>query len=161
MAARAPHPGPILDPGWLFLLAGLALLAATVILPAQEDAQQARFYVERTQAAEQHRLERLRRYTDYLEALKRGDEATVRSLAITQLNQSPENLTILVPPSDVAERSASVFPALEPAALVLPERHVEFSRLQTMALNDSSRLWLLAGGSLLVFIGLLPPSRRS
>lgn len=160
MSTRARHPAPILDPGWLFLLAGLALLAATVVLPAQEDTAQARFYVERAREAEQHRLERLRRYTDYLDALNRGDPGTVRSLAASQLNQAPENLTTLMPPPEVSTRSASVFPALEPPPLERRERRVEYSRLQRWALDDRTRLWLLAGGVLLVFIGILPPSRR-
>lgn len=150
-----------LDAGWLFLLAGLALLSATIILSAQEETARARFYADRALAAEQHRLERLRRYTDYLDAINRQDPGTVLSLAATQLNQSPENLTSLLPPPDVASRSASVFPQLEPPPLVLNERTPEYSRLQQWALNDRTRLWLLAGGALLVFIGLLPPSRRA
>jgi hypothetical protein len=154
--------GALLDPGWFFLLAGLMLVAATVLLPATEDLAVAQWHRQRVQAVLDHRQERLARHHRYLEAVERGDPTLVRSLAATQLNLSPANEMLLGPADDITAKSASVFPSLEPPPLVLPERDaVDRSLLERWALDDSSRLWLIAGGALCILIGLLPMSRPS
>ncbi len=158
-AAPAPPRGPLLDAGWLFLLAGLALLIATALLPAQRDAARARHALAQASAIEDHRLERMRRYQEYLDALKRGDEATVRALAAVQLNQAPEGTALLADGGELSGRSASVFPALEPPPVTLPVLRENPSLLETWATDDRARLWLIAGGGFLVLIGLLPPAR--
>lgn len=153
--------GPLLDPGWLFLIAGVALIAFTVIIPAVNDLHDAEYYRERMRAVEQHRLDRLTRYQGYHEALRDGEPGLVRSLAATQLNQAPENARLLQNPDpNTPPRSASIFGALEPPPLVMPSKPVrEVSTLEKWATDDRSRLWLLASGALLILIGLLPPSR--
>lgn len=153
--------GPLLDPGWLFLIAGVALIAFTVIIPAVNDLHDAEYYRERMRSVEQHRLDRLTRYQGYHEALRDGEPGLVRSLAATQLNQAPENAKLLQNPDPNAPpRSASIFGALEPPPLVMPNKPVrEVSTLEKWATDDRSRLWLLASGALLILIGLLPPSR--
>ncbi len=155
-----PSRGPLLDPGWLFLLAGVAVLAATVLIPARRDLEETQFYLERALLVEQHRLKRLENYVSYLDALDRGDEGTIAALAAIQLNKAPAGTTLLVSTGDVAKTSASVFGGLEPPPLVLPEPTVERSRLETWCLDSTIRLWLTAGGALCVLIGLLPASRR-
>ena len=153
--------GPLLDPGWLFLTAGIVLLGATVLIPAKADLDEARFYLRRALAAERHRLDRMERYQEYAEALSRADESTVMALAALQLNKGPQGMSLLPTGDDFARRSASVFPALEPPALVLPQRRVNRSLLEEWSADDSSRLWLLAVGSMLVLIGLMPPTRAT
>lgn len=157
---QAARLGPLLDPGWLFLLAGIALLSATVLLPAQQDLEDVRFYLRRAQTAEQHRLARMENYTRYLGDLQRGDEVTVRSLAAMQLNQAPQGTELLVPSGELPQRTASVFANLEPPPLVLPEKPVrDRSILEQWATDNRARLWLMAAGALCLLIGLLPPSR--
>lgn len=160
---RRAGRGALLDPGWFFLLAGLALLGATVLLPAQDDLAVARWHRERVQAVLDHRQERLARHQRYLEAAERGEPTLVRSLAATQLNLAPVSEKLLGPADDITTRSASVFPSLEPPPLKLPERDATADRslLERWALDDSSRLWLIAGAALCILIGLLPMSRPS
>lgn len=160
-APAARRLGPLIDPGWLFLIPGVALIAFTVIIPAQHDLEEARYFKTRVQAVQDHRDERIGNYQRYLEALERGDENLIRSLAATQLNQVDQRFAPLLPPEDTTRVSASVFTQLEPKPLVLPERPVkQMSTLERWATQDDTRVWLLAAGAMCILLGLLPPTRR-
>ncbi|MCA3006424.1 MAG: hypothetical protein LW650_12770 [Planctomycetaceae bacterium] len=160
-APAARRLGPLIDPGWLFLIPGVALIAFTVIIPAQHDLEEARYFKSRVQAVQDHRDERIGNYQRYLEALERGDENLIRSLAATQLNQVDQRFAPLLQPEDTTRVSASVFTQLEPKPLVLPERPVkQMSTLERWATQDDTRVWLLAAGAMCILLGLLPPTRR-
>lgn len=150
---------PLFDPGWLFLIAGVVLMSFTLLIPAFEDLDVARHHLKRLATVESHRIDRLARYHAYMQALDRGDEALILSLAAIQLNKAPQGRSLLVPGGDIAKRSASVFGGLEPPPLVLPERSVERSTLEAWALGDTTRLFLLGFSGLCMLIGVLPPSR--
>lgn len=163
---RASQPLFRLDPGWLFLIAGLVTLSLTVLIPAQHDLDIALWQRERAAAIERHRQERIDHYAAYLKALDQSDDAVTLSLAATQLNMSPVNLVPL--PGQVTQDptgvSASIFPHLEPAPPALPPKPVVSARSSTLArwtINDRSRLWMLAAGVLCVLIGLLPGARAA
>lgn len=147
-----------LDPGWLFLLPGLAILAATVMIPAGNDLDEARLAREKALVAEAHSAKRLENYTTYLDALRRGDEPLALALAATHLNLAPEGRTVLAMPDERSD--ANPFPALEPGpppqvTLLIPD-----TVLQRWTNDDRTRLWLTAGGAMCVLIGLLPPTTR-
>ncbi len=163
IAAAAPaRRGPLIDAGWLFLISGVALISFTVIIPAYNDLQDARFYRERMRLAEDHRELRLSRYQEYQSALNRADDTLVRSLAAMQLNQAPADQELIKSEGDIATRTASPFGSLEPPPLVLPEKvDPPKSTLEKWATDDRSRLWLLAAGALLILVGMLPAARRS
>ncbi len=152
-----------LDAGWLFLTAGLALVATTVLIPAAADLDEARWQRDKALAIERHRLDRLERYGKYLAAVQRADEEVVLSLMATQLNRSPVGRVPIMPVDEPARTSASPFPTLEPDALVLPERYPLQQRpslLLRLTTSDHHRLWMIAAGVLCVLVGLLPPAKR-
>jgi hypothetical protein len=158
-AARTLRPLIRLDPGWLFLIAGAAVVACTVLIPAQRSLDNAGWERDRAKAIENHRVERLERYAAYLDALNRGDESVLLSLAATQLNMSPEDRVPLTQPDDPSLTSASVFPPLEPPPLDLPPRPEKAktpSLLERLTIGDTSRLWLMALGLICMVWGLLP-----
>lgn len=163
MSREGRTPLIYLDAGWLFLLPGLALLSATVLIPAYQDLLDARWSRDRAAVIEQNRLDRLNRYGTYLDALSREDPSVVKSLAASQLNMIPESFEPLAPPKDPSNVPASVFPLLEPDPSVLaaapPAR--EKSRLEIWSTSDRTRVWLIAAGGFCVLIGLLPPAVRS
>lgn len=164
--ARARRHGPLvrLDPGWLFLIAGVGTIAATVLIPAERDLRLARWERDKAKAVEDHRLERVRRYGQFQAALQSGDESVLLSLAATQLTQSPTDRVPLTPIPDPARTSASVFPTLEPPPLrepPHPDMNRRISTLERWTTDDKVRPWLLAGGVLAVLIGVLPTARRS
>lgn len=150
-----PARGAFLDPGWLFLAAGLALLGAVLIIPAQDDLREAEFLRDRALAIEAHRQARLDRYQEYIDALDRAEPSLVVALAASQLNEIPMDRVPLLNDEDLATSSASVFPALEPPPLVLAERTKVDSMLQKWSTDDRSRLWLIAGGAFCVLLGLI------
>lgn len=165
LLSSRPGAGPrrspvVLDPGWLFLVAGLVILAATVLIPAQDDLAEARWLRDRALAVEQHRKDRLARYEEYLKSLDDADQSLIQSLAAMQLNQIPSDRTPLPGSTETARSSASVFPALEPDPLLLQDRRKVDSMLERLTTNDRTRIWLIAGGSLCVLIGLLPQALR-
>lgn len=146
---------PLLDAGWLFLIPGLVLIAMTVLLPAIEDLEKARFYQQRLALLEQHRLMRLQNYTDYLKLIQQGDESTILSLAAVQLNKAPEGKALLLPAGELSSRSADVFARLEPPPMVLPEWKKNRSTLENLAHDSESRVWVMLVGATLVLLGLL------
>lgn len=149
-----------LDAGWLFLLPGLVVLAATIVIPALDDVADAKWKRDRVLAIEKHRLERLQNYIDYLDAVDRGDESVVLSLAASQLNMVPEEAAPLTPPEDPGRAGASVYPELEPTPLVLRESPPmrERSLMARLATGERSRLWMIVAGAVCVLIGLLSRS---
>ncbi|HZW06346.1 MAG TPA: hypothetical protein VFF65_04415 [Phycisphaerales bacterium] len=153
---------PLLDAGWLLLIPGIALVGFTLIVPAIDDLDAARFYRDRLSLVEQHRDQRIGHYTQYLQAVQSGDPQTIRSLAAVSLNKVPESdegMALMVPAGDIARKSASVFEALEPPAPALPQRQKDFSTLERLSRDPKSRVWLLIAGATLIFLGILPASR--
>lgn len=149
---------PFIDPGWLFLIAGLGILGATVLIPASRDLDNARWQRDRALAVETHRQQRLARYEEYLAAVDSRDPTVVLSLAESQLNQIPVDRAPIPRPVGT-QTDVSVFPSLEPPALQLPAYQPKDSILLRWTTDDSTRIWLILGGAVSVLIGLLPPSR--
>ncbi len=146
----------IIDPGWLFLAAGLALLAACILIPASARLDHARYLRDRAVAIEEHRLERIARYEEYLAALERREPTLVIALVASQLNKLPADRMALPGSTPASALDASVFPALEPPALQLPEYQPVETRLSKLVTGEKTRRWVLIGGALLILIGLLP-----
>ncbi|HBS29143.1 MAG TPA: hypothetical protein DEB06_06755 [Phycisphaerales bacterium] len=158
-SARSVGPLFRLDPGWLFLIAGLALLSATVMIPAADDLAEARWHRDRAIAVERWRAQRLANHSDYADALNRRDPSLVLSLAATQLNLAPAGRSVMVDASSPGRMpSASVFPGLEPRFVPASRPDRPGSLLQRLATGAQTRLWLFIAGAMLVLIGLLPPS---
>lgn len=155
---KAPSANPLFDPGWLFLGAGLLLMASGVLIPAGDDLARALWRRDRVLHAELHRLERLTRYEIYLDRVERRDPIVVQNLAQTQLGLTPAGSAVVLLTADGEGPDASVFASLEPDPLVLPEAPTGSSLLARLATGERSRLWLLAASAMLVLIGLLPAS---
>jgi hypothetical protein len=161
MSAEDRKPLIPLDTGWLFLLPGLVVLSATLLIPALDDVREAKWKRDRVLAIESHRLERLQNYIEYLDAVDRGEESVVLSLVASQLNMVPDESIPIAPPSDPGRASASVFPELEPEPLFLRDAPPKENRslLARLATGDRSRLWMIVLGAVCVLIGLLCSAR--
>ncbi|MEI7658253.1 MAG: hypothetical protein WCK33_09340 [Phycisphaerae bacterium] len=153
------HSRPLFDPGWLFLLSGLALLGAVVIIPAVEDVAAARFKRDQVLAIEQHRDTRMARYEEFINAVDSREPALLVSLAQTQLNQIPADRSTLPLAGNQGQTGASVFPSLEPEPLKLPERTKVVSRLEHLTTDPTTRPFVIIGGAFLILVGLLPTGR--
>ena len=143
----------LLDPGWLFVMAGLAMCAAVIIIPAEHSLQAMRQQVGQLKEEESLLAARLSAHASFLDELRRGEPALVRRLAAAQLNLVPEGErpVLLVRSASVSvedwiERTVRD----ETAASPRPARSV-----LAMLTEGPQRLWVLGGSILSVFIGLL------
>ena len=159
--SNAPRRGGLFrfDAGWLFLLSGLVVMCAAVLIPAHDDLASTLYERDRARAIESWHAQRVENYAEYLDALRDGDETLVLSLAAMQLNMIPAGTTPLVTSVRPQATSASVFPELEPAFEHPDAPQFYDSALRRWATDSRHRLWMIAGGALLVLFGLLPPSR--
>lgn len=148
-----------LDPGWLFMLAGIALVGATVLIPALDDLRQAEWNRDRARAVETYRKDRLSNYSQYLEAVRSEDRTLVVSLAATQLNLAPADKQPMLDASQAGLPPVEVLAALEPALHLPPQPPAPHSVLQRWATDPEIRPLLLGAGGICVLIGFLPASR--
>ncbi len=163
----------LFDPGWLMLIAGVALIGTTIIIPAQRELEQAKFFKSRVDAIAKHRSDRLKNYTDYIAALDRGEPAVVEALASRQKNMARAGLELILPARPEGQTdlltdskvplSASTLPELEPAPLRLPEPPkvdpAKLSSLERWARDDKARPMVLLAGGGCILLGLLPWGR--
>jgi hypothetical protein len=142
-----------LDCGWLYVLAGLALCAAGVLVPARRDLEDLRRQRDRLADEREIGQERAEAYETFLQLLADDDPALVRRLAAAQLNLVPADETpVLV----AASRTATVTDWID--------RNVRAQRVEPQPPPDTllarlvggpRRMWVIAGGVLVVFVGLL------
>lgn len=159
VASRLPA---VVDTGWPFVLAGLAMIGCSLLIPAADDLAHARHLRDRALVIEHHRIERLMRHEEFLEGLQARDETLALSLAASQLNQIPSDRTpVETGASSPGLTDASVFPALEPPPPTLPERHRGQSMLERLVLSPRTGLWFSVAGAVCVLVGLLPRTRRA
>lgn len=159
-AATSRAHGPVMDPGWLYLIAGAAMLVATVLIPAADDLTLARNDRALAESYEAHRAARLANYRDFADRLSNPDDALTIHLARTQLNLMPEDFEPVYTPADEGELSASVLPDLEPEYTPPITHAPRDTKLRTLTTDPDTRLWIIAGSGLCILIGLLPATRR-
>ena len=154
-APTEAKPTPLFrfDPGWSFVIAGLLLLVTAVLIPAQRDLHELRNALEVQRAAEDQALRQLGAYDRFLNDLSQAEPQLVSRLAASQLNLMPkdERSMLLVPSlnSTVTDWIEDSEPLLVPAVAPYPDTLL--SRLAT----GPRRLWVLACGAFLVFVGLM------
>lgn len=146
------------DAGWLYLVAGSALIVATVLIPAVNDLAEARWHRDRCLALETYRSDRLKNYTDYLDALHERRPTLVLSLAATNLNLAPVDKVPLEQSYEARSSDAGVFRDLDPTLHLPPAPQAPQSTLQKWATDEQRRMWVISVGALCVLFGLLPAS---
>jgi hypothetical protein len=141
------------DAGWLFLLAGLAICAAGVLIPANNDLNVTRHQLALLQRQETITNDRVAAHLDFLKDLEQGDPALVRRLAASQLNLMRNGEQAVLVASSIKE------PITQWIDSTVPVRPMPLADQARSALSRLStgphRLWFLASGVLCVFIGLL------
>lgn len=154
-----PTPGPLVEPAWLFLLAGLALVGATLLVSARSDRAEAAHQRDLAIAVERVHLDRLGRYDTMLAALERGDRSVFEAIALDQVGRVPRGRAELRPVDQPGE--VAIWQSLEPEPVARPAEPINDSALARLAGGDRSRLALLAVGAAAVLIGLLPSAARA
>ena len=142
-----------IDPGWPFVLAGLALLIAGVLIPAQRELHELRGQQKLVEANEVRLYARLESYDRFLNDLRAGDPDLVRRLAIAQLNIVPKGEQSLLLTPGLNQTVAQWIDESVPPVTLQPEPYPD-TLLGRLALGPK-RLWLLAAAAFLLFVGLL------
>ncbi len=131
------------------------MLAACVLVPAQDRFGEARWQRDRAQTMLSHELVKAERYELVADALERGDESLIRTLVASQLNLVPagsaEQAAIVLASS---RPDANILASVEPEIPTLPIRRVRDTRLRRLVMDEDKRLWLLIGGCICAAIGL-------
>jgi hypothetical protein len=143
----------MLDPGWPFVLAGLALLVAGILIPAQRELHDLRNEWRKVEAEETRMYGRLQAYDQFLSELKSGDPQLVRRLASAQLNRVPEGEEPLLLTPGVNHTVAQWIDESVPTPTFTPDPYPD-TLLSRLAAGPN-RLWLLASSVFLLFVGLL------
>lgn len=135
------------------MAAGLAICAAGVILPAQDDLQSLQHQLERLRDEEVHAYARLKAHSDFMDQIDRADQPLVRRLAATQLNMVPQGDTPVLlsaratlPVTDWIDATVNMD--------IRPPKPAVVSKLSQLA-NGPHRLWMFGGGIMAVFVGLM------
>ncbi|MCI0364652.1 MAG: hypothetical protein L0Y44_00355 [Phycisphaerales bacterium] len=142
-----------LDPGWLFIVAGLAICVAGILLPAHGDLEALEHQLAQLHIEEEYANARLRAHADFMDQVDRADPALVRRLAAAQLNLVPAGDTPILL---AATESSPVTDWIDATVDrdIRPQKPVATSMLSRLA-NGPHRLWLFGGGIMSVFIGLM------
>jgi hypothetical protein len=157
---RSTAPLFKIDPGWLFVIAGAALLSCLVLIPAQEDLRLAHAARDRALALEQHRSNRISNYAAYTDALNRRDDTLMMALAAGQLNLAPADKAALVSSAEYITRSAGVFADLEPKFEPPVPTERPDSLLYALATRKAPRMWVMIIGAVAILYGLLPAAEE-
>jgi hypothetical protein len=143
--------------GWLYLAAGVGVLAAAALIPAQRQLERAGALRERAEAQVEARREMLAEAGERIAALTQPDEALLASLAQTHLNLAPEGARPL------ALRIERAAPAARPVARLSSNHQnvqpLETSLLERLLTDSPSRSIVIVAGAVCVLIGLLPASQ--
>lgn len=141
------------DPGWLFIMAGLAICAAGIILPAQADLEALQRQLDKLLAEEGQAYARLKAHADFLDEVDRSNPALIKRLAQAQLNLVPGGDTpVLLADTDTSPVTTWIDSTVQ--VDIRPANVVTRSALSRIA-NGPDRLWMFGGGIMSVFIGLM------
>jgi len=153
--ARRTLPLVTIDPGWPFLLAGLALCAAAALLPNERELDEMRRRLEVVRLDEDAYRRRIVAYGALLDGVMDPTDLLVAELAAAQLNLIPEDhepvMRPLRPSLPVADWALDGLPV--PGTSELPPPAPP-SLLEALVLGGS-RLWVIGAGAMSVFLGLV------
>ncbi len=143
----------LFDPGWLFLVAGLVLIASAVLVPASYDLWVMRTQLRHLDAQERENFARLEAYSRFVHDLETSEPQLVRRLAASQLNLVPRGETPVIMAS-----SANQTPIQWVDATVQPV-HANISPFPDSLLSrltlGRKALWVVGAGAMCIFLGLL------
>lgn len=150
---RLTKPVVVVDPGWLFIVAGLTMIAVAMLIPPQMQLHELQQKVAALRLSEHRSHERLRAYSDFLATLEEEDEVLIKRLVAAQLNLIPRDEVPVLVAASAAEpvttwiESTVRVPSLAPS---------EFPQTRLVDLvTGPDRQWVLGGSCVCLFMGIL------
>lgn len=134
------------------------MIAATVLVPAQDDLLEAHAFREKALALESYRASVLARHTAYMQAVDAQDETVILDLAATQLNLVPKGKTVLLAPNIGSDAPVSILAGLDvPYVRPVPPSPPD-TLLHRLTIQPRARMLIFAASAVAILYGLLPPS---
>jgi len=151
---RFLHSQTGFDPGWLFILCGLFICSASLLVPAHRELEESRRQLEDVKSQEQWAVQRLAAYDEFMNQLDSEDPGLIKRLASRSFNMLPEGDTPVL--MDVGASEASIEQWIE-STIAAPERAGPAGSSSMLAAISTGpyRPWFLACGVACIFIGLL------
>ncbi|MSR18698.1 MAG: hypothetical protein EXS00_05965 [Phycisphaerales bacterium] len=142
-----------IDPGWCYLIAGLALLVCAAVVPEQAKVHRLREELAALKSVEASGYRRLQAYAEFADDVEAGEPALLRRLAASQLNLMPGGTTPVLMATSIDSTVTDWVEA------TLPESNFAYmpfadSLLARWVLGPS-KLWLIALGAFCLFVGLM------
>lgn len=155
---RTGRAAILFDPGWLFVLAGLVLVASATLVPATYDLWVMRTQLRHLDAQERENCNRLEAYSRFVQELDAADPQLVRRLAASQLNLVPRGERPVIVAASAGQTPIEWADAtVEPVrATVIPFPDSLLSRLTL----GRKALWIAGAGAMCIFLGLLSAPLR-
>ncbi|MFM2163971.1 MAG: hypothetical protein RL325_408 [Planctomycetota bacterium] len=142
-----------IDPGWPFVIAGLALIVSAVLIPAQRELHDLEQQLKVHRAYEEKANAELLAYEQFLSDVQRGDPRLLERLVRAQLNKMPKDdrpLLLMPTANDTVPQWIESSVTVE-----IPEPQPYADTLLARIASGPRRLWVLASGTFLVFMGIL------
>jgi len=141
------------DPGWLFTLAGLAVMVSAALLPAELDLHDLRQQRAAIEARERWNRVRIEAYDRFLADLDGREPSLLRRLAASQLNLMPKGEQPLLMATSIDHTVCEWIDETVPPFEFVPQPAPD--TLLARLAEGPRRLWLMAGGAMSVFLGLV------
>jgi hypothetical protein len=144
-----------IDPGWPFVISGLALIVSAVLIPAQRELHDLEQRLKVHQAYEARAQAEILAYQQFMADLKNDatNERLLERLVRAQLNKMPkdERPLLLMPTAN-----ETVPTWIESSVTVeIPKPTPYADTLLSRIASGPRRLWVLATGAFLVFLGVM------
>jgi hypothetical protein len=142
-----------IDLGWIYLLCGLALTTAAIVLPAHSDLKE---IVSKKEVIVDNLKElsyRVEVHKTFLEDVQDGNPEIINRLVEMQFNLPPTGTPVVIDKSSVQTPLAWVQQRAKRNRIMPIE--VEQASILTRFAEGQGRLWLLAIGAFTIFIGLI------
>jgi len=141
------------DPGWPFVIAGLALIVSAVLIPAQRELHDLEQKLAVHHAHEERAKAEILAYEQFNAEIEQGDERLLERLVRAQLNRMPKDeRPLLLMPS--ANDTVPMW-IESSVAVQIPEPTPYPDTLLSRIATGPRRLWVLATGAFLVFVGVM------
>ena len=153
--SRMSRTAPLfrMDPGWLFTMAGLAIMIASALLPAERNLHELKQQLSAIELRESMNAKRLEAYSRFTIDLEARNGSLLRRLAASQLNLMPEGDEPLLMATSIEHTVSDWIEDTVVPGDYQPEAAPD--TLLTRLADGPRRLWLMGGGADFVFLGLI------
>ena len=154
----------LIDPGWLFIVIGLAVLASGLLLPSWREKLELESQLDYSGLVESQMKNRMVKSTSMLDQLSHGDQSVIKRVSMSDRNvlQSGDEPVMrdLEAPSEVLQWLDASIRQREAHDATILASIASRSQLEQLA-TGPWRLWFLGGGAMCLCLGLvLGPSRQ-